>query len=246
MKNIKLIISYDGTSFFGWQKTKTGPSVEEELERALGRILRHEVRLEAASRTDRGVHARGQSVRFYSLREMEMRRLVRGLNAVLPKTIVVRSAEEMPEAFHPTLDAVGKQYDYDLCLGKAQVPIHRLYSWHIFHALNVQEMRRAVDLLIGKRDFSAFCNDEAKDPVCDLREIFISLCGERMRITLRADRFLYKMVRNLVGLLVYVGCGKMKSEWIPSLLASRDRARGAVTAPAQGLFLSEVFYDIKK
>lgn len=259
--NIKLVVSYDGTRFFGWQKTETGPSIEEELEKALKRILRHDVQLDAASRTDRGVHAEGQPVRFFSSREVNLHRLVRGLNAVLPVEISVRSAQLMPLDFHPTIHALGKEYHYHLCLGSAQIPMHRFYSWHVPLTLDFEKMEEAVQLLLGKRDFSAFSNapvvrrnpapeggvlQKEKDPTCDLQKIEFFQKEGRLIIALRADRFLYKMVRNLVGALIYIGCGKLDVGAIPSLLESRDRSKGAVTAPARGLFLSEVFYDFSK
>lgn len=249
MQNIKLIISYDGTGFFGWQKAAAGPTIEGELSKALERILGHEVELDAASRTDRGVHAEGQPVRFFSTLSdgaISLSRLIGGLNAVMPVAISVRSAEIMPDSFHPTLHATGKEYHYYLTLGEAQNPIWRLYSWHVFQKLNFAEMEKASNLLLGKKDFSALANEKARNPICNLQKISFSFVDGRFKIALCADRFLYKMARNLVGLLVAIGCGKFKKESIALLLASRDRTKGALTAPAHGLFLSEVFYDFPK
>jgi tRNA pseudouridine38-40 synthase len=124
--------------------------------------------------------------------------------------------------------------------------MHRFYSWHVPLKLDFEKMEEAVQLLLGKRDFSAFSNEKGKDPTCDLQKIEFFQKEGRLIIALRADRFLYKMVRNLVGALVYAGCGKLDVGAIPSLLESRDRSKGAVTAPARGLFLSEVFYDFSK
>jgi tRNA pseudouridine38-40 synthase len=181
---------------------------------------------------------------------VDLHRLVRGLNAVLPVEISVRSAQLMPLDFHPTIHALGKEYRYHLCLGSAQIPMHRFYSWHVPLKLDFEKMEEAVQLLLGKRDFSAFSNAPVvrRNPAHEggvLQIEFFQKEG-RLIIALRADRFLYKMVRNLVGALVYAGCGKLDVGAIPSLLESRDRSKGAVTAPARGLFLSEVFYDFSK
>ncbi len=234
----KLIISYDGTRYFGWQKTNVGPTIQEELQKAVAKITQETAVPEAASRTDRGVHAKGQVVHLSLQKEIALR----SLNAVLPSDIRVLELE--PAAFHATLDAVKKEYHYHLCLGAVQDPIHRLYSWHTRYPLDLEKMRRASKDLLGTHDFSAFANEPEENPHCSLESIQIEeLPGERLQIALIGNRFLYKMARNLSGTLVYIGCGKLPLDCIPSLLASRDRKAAGITAPAHGLVLQKVFYD---
>jgi tRNA pseudouridine38-40 synthase len=231
----KSIIAYDGTRYFGWQKTATGPSIQEELEKAILRITGEVAVPEAASRTDRGVHAEGQVIQFALQKMVEPQKLLKGLNAVLPADI--RVLELSPKEFHPTLDAIGKEYRYQICQVPVQDPTQRLYSWHIRHQLDFGKMERAIKDLIGTHDFSAFANEEEKNPICTIKSIVFD--GS---FWIRGDRFLYKMVRNLVGTLIYIGSGKLPEDSIPGILESKDRKKGGVTAPAHGLYLHQVFY----
>ncbi|HSX25559.1 MAG TPA: tRNA pseudouridine(38-40) synthase TruA [Chlamydiales bacterium] len=239
----KLIIAYDGTHYFGWQKTASGPSVQESLERALFQITGERFAVEAASRTDRGVHAEGQVVYLGSAKMEDPAKLQRALNGVLPFDIRVVAAFLTSDQFHPTLDASGKEYHYRLCLGPVQDPIHRLYSWHFRYPLEREKMEQAAKDFIGTFDFTAFANEEEKNSVCTLEKITLAeLPGHRLQISICGDRFLYKMARNIIGTLVYIGRGKMAVDCIPSLLVSRDRKAVGVTAPAHGLYLHKVFY----
>lgn len=233
--NYKLILAYDGSRYFGWQKTETGPSIQETLADVLKRLTQEEIVPEAASRTDRGVHAVGQTIHFQALKPVTLR----GLNALLPPDIRAVSLEGAPTDFHATLHACGKEYRYRLALGPVEDPFQRLYAWHVHVPLDVEKMSQAAGHLIGRHDFSAFANEPEENPICTLESI--ALQGQ-LEICLKGDRFLYRMARNLVGTLVYVGCGKIGAEEVPSILASRDRKRAGITAPAQGLRLQEVFY----
>ena len=141
MRNLKLTLSYEGTQYLGWQKTKMGPSIEETLEKALSQVLRHPVKLQAASRTDAGVHAAGQVINLFTSSPEDLFRLKKSFNGVLPRDISVLTLEEMPDAFHPTLDAQGKEYHYHICLGNVQLPFLRLVSWHFPYPLNIDEMQ---------------------------------------------------------------------------------------------------------
>ncbi len=234
----KAIIAYDGTRYFGWQKTVTGPSIQEELENAIRQITGELATPEAASRTDRGVHAEGQVIQFALQKQVEHQRLLRGLNAVLPTDI--RVLELAPQEFHPTLDAVGKEYRYRICQDPVQDPTLRLYSWHIPHGLDRAKMELAAKDLIGTYDFTAFANEGEKNPICTIESIEFDGI-----FRIRGDRFLYKMVRNLVGTLIYVGRTKLAADSIPAILASKDRKNAGITAPAHGLYLHQVFYQLK-
>lgn len=241
--NIKLILAYEGTHYLGWQKTAMGPSIEEELEKALAQILRHPMALQAASRTDAGVHAEGQVVNFFTEVEMPLEKLQKSLNGLLPKDISVLKIEFAEENFHPTLDSRGKEYHYSVCLGSTQLPFYRNFSWHFSYPVNLEEMKKAAKHLKGRHDFSAFTNERQEDNVREIFDIFIEPSVDRLKIRVSGNNFLYKMVRNIVGTLLYVGCGKLSSEEIPAILASRDRTRAGMTAPALGLVLKEVYYD---
>lgn len=246
MVNIKLIIAYFGASFVGWQKTKMGPSIEETLEKTLRQILQHEVRLQAASRTDAGVHAEGQVVNFITSKSLCLKSLQQSLNRMLPKEIAIISAEEMHEDFHPTLSCLKKEYWYQVCYGFLQMPFFRHTSWHFPYFLDLVQMKRAAEYFIGTHDFSTFCNERPlwdRDPVCRIEKIDILPQSEkRLHICMIGDHFLYKMARNIAGTLAYVGCGKVDAQQIPTILASKDRTLAGITAPAHGLILKRVFY----
>ncbi len=244
--NIKLVIAYSGTSYLGWQKTKMGPSVEEVLQRALSKILQQEIQLQAASRTDARVHAHAQVVNFFSLKAVDLNRLKFSLNCLLPQDIAILEAKEMPFDFHPTLDAAQKEYEYQICNSAIQAPFHRWTSWHFPYPLDLKQMRQAAQSLIGHHDFSSFCNERKewdRSPICHLQNIEITLLPmQRLSIELLGDHFLFRMARNLVGTLLYIGCGKLRPEQIPSILESKDRTCAGMTAPAHGLTLKQVIY----
>jgi tRNA pseudouridine38-40 synthase len=244
MKNVKFIIAYEGTAYSGWQKTETGPSVEGQLQGVLEQILQHPVKLQAASRTDAGVHAEGQVVNFFTEKEVVLDRLKKSCNGLLPADIRVLSAEEMSTTFHPTLDAKGKEYHYSVCFQETQLPFDRNFSWHFIKPVDVTLMREAATFFIGRHDFSALTNEKQADNVRELYKIAIEEEGiQKIKIRVIGNHFLYKMVRNIVGTLVYVGCGMLSLQEAKSLLERRDRTAAGMTAPAHGLKLKEVMYD---
>lgn len=242
-----MTLAYDGRCYLGWQVTKMGPSIEETLRLTLEKILQHPIILQAASRTDAGVHAEGQVVNFYSSKPCLDHRLHLSLNSLLPKDISILSIEKAPIAFHPTLDVIGKEYHYYFSLGQSQLPHHRYYAWHIPYSLNLIEMQQAYSHLIGTHDFRAFCNSKNSTSYTHFQRhidsIFLDVLADgRLRIAIRGHHFLYKMVRNIVGTLIYVGRGKFTSDDLRTILHSHQRSLAGVTAPAHGLFLYRVFY----
>lgn len=248
MKNIKLVIAYDGSAYLGWQKTPLGPSIEESLERILEQILQHPVTLQAASRTDAGVHAYGQVVNFFTNKDgLDLDRLRISLNKLLSPDIVVCEINEAEMAFHPTLDCKQKEYRYFLCLADVQLPEHRLYSWHCPRLQLLSEVRQAAKFFIGKQDFSSLCNARKQQHYESyVREVSAmdidELADNRLVVKIYGQNFLYKMVRNIVGTLVYVGMGKIAHSEIKNILSSRNRTQAGVTAPAHGLFLHKITY----
>lgn len=237
----KLTVSYDGTLYFGWQKTRSGPSIQGNLEAALCRLGEKASLPEAASRTDRGVHARGQIVAFSLSKEWEPDRLLAGLNALLPPDIRVAEAAKADPSFHPTLDAREKEYRYEVSLGSVYLPQNRLYAWHYPYPIDRKAMEEAARLLERSGDFSAFTTIRPKNPFCALRSVSFLWEGEDfLRIVLRGDRFLYRMARALAGTLLYVGSGKLSIQAVEPLFLEKKRAEAGMTAPAHGLFLQEV------
>ncbi len=248
MHNIKLIIAYDGKNYLGWQKTRMGPSIEAALQGVVEKIVQHSAPLQAASRTDAGVHAQGQVVNFLTSKiHLDLVKFRISLNSLLPKDIVILQAELMPLSFHPTLDCIGKEYRYFICFGHTQLPHHRFYSWHVPYSLNLEKMRQALPLLLGTHNFAAFCNVKKNAHYSDyIRELqlldLIELEEKRICFRIGGNHFLYKMVRNLVGTVVDIGRQKISLETLPTILQSEYRPQAGVTAPAHGLFLHHVFY----
>lgn len=246
--NIKLGLAYDGNAYLGWQKTSAGPSIENTLQTTLEQILQEKISLQAASRTDAGVHARGQVVNFHTHKlHLDLYLLKQALNRTLPSDIVILDIVEVPHEFHPTLSAKGKEYHYFICNDTVQLPQHRFYSWHYPYPLDLDKMCLAAQFLIGKHNFSAFCNTKNNEVYSSyVREItdiiIVPLPDKRLCIKVSGVNFLYKMVRNIVGTLLYVGSGKLTVEAIPVIVKSQNRTEAGITAPAHGLVLHQVFY----
>ncbi len=249
MHNIKLIVAYDGRSYLGWQKTRMGPSIEADLQRVIEQIVQHPAPLQAASRTDAGVHAQGQVVNFLTSKiHLNLDKFRISLNSLLPKDIVILQVMLMPASFHPTLDCTGKEYRYFICFGPSQLPHHRFYSWHVPYLLKTELIRQAIPQLIGTHNFAAFCNVKKNAHYSDyVRTVqlleLLEIEKHRLCFRIRGNHFLYKMVRNIVGTLIDIGREKIPCEDLIQILKSQDRPEAGVTAPAHGLFLHEVFYE---
>ncbi|GAB5412065.1 MAG: tRNA pseudouridine(38-40) synthase TruA [Chlamydiales bacterium] len=241
-QNIKLTLAYDGTPYFGWQKCANGPSVEDILERILKMVLQERIQLQAASRTDRGVHARGQVVNFFTEKTLEPFRLKGSLNSLLPPEIRILEAELAPKDFHPTTDALGKEYRYYVDLGPLQLPFDTTHAFHFPYPVDLNLMQQAIPYIACKRDFAAFTNarETREDTIRELTDIIIEQpTPNRLVFTIRGKSFLYKMVRNIVGTLLDIGRGKISAN---VLAKTPERKQLGLTVPANGLFLEEVFY----
>lgn len=241
---IKLILEYDGAPYHGWQIQPRLTTVQGTVENALRRLTGKPVRITGAGRTDAGVHAFGQVAHFAPPVLFDSTTWTRGLNALLPDDIAVRSAEEVPSSFHARFSAKKKTYAYFIYNHPRRSPLHRRTAWHVFQPLDLSKMRKASRLLIGRRDFTSLCAaaGEAEDRIVDLEKIDLRKEGDRIRITFQAPRFLQYMVRNLVGLLVEVGRGRRTASEVPEILEGRDRRLAGPTAPPQGLFLMRIDY----
>jgi tRNA pseudouridine38-40 synthase len=241
--NIKAILAYEGTDFFGWQKTKAYPTIEGALEQALFQILRFTPPLQAASRTDRGVHARGQVINFYLPEKKDLSRLCRQLNAVLPPSIRILSLEEVEVSFHPTLEAKAKEYSYFICCSSEQIPFYERFSWHVPAILDKERIKKSFFLFLGEHNFSALSVIPQASPFCKIETIELrELEGSRLCFFFKGDRFLYRMVRRLVGTLIAIGRNRLNIEDVALALKEGDRKGAGQTAPPHGLFLERVFY----
>ncbi len=246
MRHIRLVVEYDGSQLHGWQRQHNAPTVQQHLEEALGKLLTHDVQVTGASRTDAGVHARGQVASFRTERESAVHGVRRGLNSLLPVTIAVRDAAEVPEDFHPRFSATGKHYRYTLLTRNERSPRYRDRAWHHPEPLNVAAMQEAAAALIGEHDFSAFRASGCTAKTTMRRVDVITLtraAPHLLDIDIRGNAFLRQMVRIIVGTLTEVGTGKRKPAEVAEILASKDRTRAGITAPAHGLELIEVRYD---
>ena len=244
---IALGIEYDGSRFLGWQTQPGGGAVQDALEPALGTIAGAPASVTCAGRTDRGVHALGQVVHFDTGAVRPDAAWVGGVNALLPESVSVLWMRRVAEDFHARYAARSRTYRYVL-LNRPVRPALAARHAGWFHApLDVAAMREAAAHLVGEHDFSAFRSAEcqAKTPVRNLASLQIEQRGERIDFLLRANAFLHHMVRNIVGALVHVGKGAQRPLWVREVLDSRDRARGAPTFPAQGLYLESVLYEAR-
>jgi len=246
MRNIKLILEYDGTNYHGWQsQAGTGkPTIQDALELAIRKLTREEIKTYSSGRTDAGVHALGHVINFQTNSTLPSEAWSPALNHLLPEDIRVQSAEEVSADFHSRFSARGKIYRYRILNRRAPSALHRNYAWHVNMPLNLRRMRFAADKLIGEHDFSAFRSSgcTAKTTVRTLKALTVKKSGEFVEINLEADAFLMHMARNIVGTLVEVGIGKYTAEEVNIILESCDRRKGGRTAPACGLSLLKVFY----
>jgi len=251
MPTFKLTLAYDGTDFSGWQAQPGQRTVQGALREAWHEITDETVRMTATSRTDAGVHALGQIVGIESQTKLPPEQLLRGLNAKLPFDIVLRSVESVHQGFHATHDAVEKCYRYQLHNDRRRPLFDRHLVWHIPKPLDVEAMRRAGGLLVGKHDFASFQStgsprDSTVRTITAVEigqggaDVISSDCPARIWIEITGDGFLYNMVRNIVGTLLDVGAGRRPAEWISEVLAARNRQAAGQTAPPQGLMLMEV------
>lgn len=240
----RCVCAYDGTSFAGWQSQAGGTAIQDVIEARLAQIFKVPLRIHGSGRTDSGVHAHGQVFHFDAEWNHGTEKLLAAFRVGLPAAIQIKSVRPAPAEFHARFDATGKRYDYHMHLGDAD-PFTRPFCWTFFKPLDLAAMQAGADVLLGRHDFRALTalnGPEREDTVRDLRRLDVKRRGRKIQITAEADGFLYKMVRSLAGLLVAVGEGKLAVADVRRILHSRERTAAVQTAPAQGLFLTKVFY----
>lgn len=244
MRNIKITIEYDGTNYVGWQRQKNGISVEEKIETAIGKITEEEPRIIGASRTDAGVHAKGQTANFHTLSNIPALKFASAINSKLPCDIVILEAQEEAEDFHSRYSSIGKKYSYKILNRKQPIAYLRNYVEHCPYNLDFEAMKNASMAFLGKHDFAAFksTGGSAKTSVRTIGDIDLVRDGDLITLYIEGDGFLYNMVRIIAGTLMDVGRGKIPSGGIKDIIDSGDRNRAGKTAGARGLCLEKVYY----
>ncbi|MFH0989701.1 MAG: tRNA pseudouridine(38-40) synthase TruA [bacterium] len=244
MKNYKLTIEYDGTRYSGWQKQKNAPSIQSEIERCLAQIFQEKVNINGAGRTDAGVHARGQVANFKIERDIAIHALQQALNGLLPEDIAIVRIEGVEEQFHARHRAKARVYRYQLAL--RPIAIERHYYWYVGgYQLDESLMHQCASRIIGEHDFSSFCKigTSVQHFRCIIAESVWSRENKsKLVFTIKANRFLYGMVRALVGTMVEIGRGHRPFIEFEHILEAKDRGAAGMTAPANGLVLDSIIY----
>lgn len=241
---IALGLSYDGTSFFGWQTQPNVQTVQDTLEAALASFLAEPVTTICSGRTDTGVHALGQVVHLDTQASRSPESWVRGLNALLPGSVAVQWAIPVSETFHARFSATARTYIYVLRNDRVRSPFLKNKAGWEYRSLDLEAMRAGAKCLLGKNDFSSFRSSQcqASHPVRTMQHVGIDQQGPLLIFTFRANAFLHHMIRNIMGALVYVGLGRHEPDWIADLVALRDRRHAAPTYPSSGLYLAHAHY----
>lgn len=237
MHYYKILLSYDGSAYFGWQRSPEGPSIQSTLEASLSRMLSTRISIEGASRTDRGVHAKGQVAIFSLPFALSKQEFLTSIASHLPPDISIWDLSEVDPHFHPSLSALSKTYEYTLHPSAVPSPFTRATSWQIPPHLSLPLMKEIIPSLLSLTDFTPLsCNKNRiqRNPHCHLKSITLHREGPLVKIEITGNRFLYKMARCIAGTLTYVGLGK---------ISPNDSFSSKVTAPAHALCLKEIFYE---
>lgn len=245
--NYRITLQYDGTRYDGWQKQgNTANTIQGKLEAVLSCLAGQAVEVNGAGRTDAGVHALGQVANIHLPQALPPEEIRAYLNRYLPDDIAAVAVCSVGERFHARLNATGKWYRYTLRLGDVPDVFHRKYQYRVEEPLDIAAMERAAALLTGTHDYRSFCSNRRfkKSTVRTVDTIALLLRGNDLTLSFHGDGFLYHMVRILVGTLLEVGRGVRKPEEMPAILAAKGRAAAGATAPALGLTLVEVEYQV--
>ncbi len=251
LRNVKLVIGYDGTDFSGWQRQKNSRTIQGEIEHFLNRMTREDILLNGAGRTDAGVHAEGMVAHFHTASTISCDDFLHSLNSMLSGAIRIFSAEEVASSFHARFSAIGKKYQYDFYIGKIHPPRLRLHTLHVTATLDFNAIQQGLTIIAGTHDFSSFENSGSRDKsVCSGRgairtiheALLLQTSSELFSLQFTGDGFLRNMIRNLVGTLIQVGRGKTTPQEFAAILAAKDRNMAGPTAPAHGLWLKKVLY----
>ncbi len=242
--NYRLKLMYEGTRYAGWQRQPNATTVQGELEKALSVILREEITTFGVSRTDAGVHTMDYTANFHTESNPLPYQIIRGANALLPDDIRVTDFAPCSDTFHARFDSLKKTYLYRMDLSRHGNVFYKNFVWHLPYDLNITHMQKAAECFLGTHDFSGFMAQGGSSKTFDrtIYESQVTLEGDLLTYRITGDGFLYNMVRIISGTLAAVGKGKIKAEDIPDIIASKDRVRAGMTAPAKGLTLLRAYY----
>lgn len=245
MKRIKLTVAYDGTNYCGWQIQKNGITVEEVLNRTLSKFFHDDITVIGASRTDSGVHAKGNVAVFDAEVTMPPEKISYALNNLLPDDIRIQKSEEASPDFHPRYCDTRKTYEYRIYNAQFPDPMVRLYSHFVYYHLDEEKMQRAADYLVGEHDFKSFCTirGQSEETVRTIYSAGVTKEKDMITITVKGSGFLYNMVRIIAGTLMKVGMGVYPPEHVREILVARNRKAAGPTAPAKGLTLVQLEYE---
>jgi tRNA pseudouridine38-40 synthase len=248
MRNLKLVLAYDGAEFSGWQVQPDAATIQGTLASAIGRVSGENVLPQGSGRTDAGVHALAQVATFAIESPILAEKLVKALNDILPPSIRVLQATEAPPEFHARKSVRGKTYRYRIYRGAICPPFLARYVWHYPYPLDEDAMRQAAALVVGEHDFTSFAAvdpERGREEASNVRRVFASSWerhGDELVYTIRGSGFLHHMVRNLVGTFVLAGKGTLPPSDLARILGARNRSAAGPTAPASGLYLVSVEY----
>lgn len=242
MPRYKLTIEYDGTNFSGWQIQPDDVTIEGTLENAFSTVLQQEVDLIGQGRTDAGVHARGQVAHVDLPLNIDLAKVLNGVNKMVGEEIEVRDIELVPEDFHARFDAISRQYEYTIT--RRSIPTMHRYAWSLYQPVDEDKLRECASLLKGELDFDGFSkfNEDNRTTLCEIQYSEFEFNGEVIRYHIRANRFLRNMVRRLVGTMVHVAQGKKSVQEFREILENSALKQPTHTAPAKGLVLKKIFY----
>lgn len=238
-KRVRLTVAYDGTAYHGWQIQPGVITIESKLNECLSELLKEDIQVIGASRTDSGVHAMGNIAVFDTESRMPAEKISYALNQRLPEDIRIQQSEEVPSEWHPRHCESRKTYEYRIYRAEFPMPVKRLYALFTYHKLDVEKMKQAAGYLIGEHDFKSFCQvgAQVESTVRTIYSIEVLEEGRELIIRVCGGGFLYNMVRIIVGTLLEVGQGKRAPEELPAILEKKDRSAAGPTAPAHGLML---------
>jgi len=239
VRNLKLVVEFDGTRYAGWQYQPRHQTVQGEIESAIGKIFQTKVTAYGCGRTDAGVSARAYVTNLHIDSPLSVERLKLAFNHFLPEDILVTSVEEVKPGFHARHSALAKTYVYRIVRRKS--PLRRRHAWEFWFKLDVEKMRGAARLFEGVKDFRAFCQTRDQNGICHVRRVRVAASDDEVLVTVEGDRFLYKMVRRIVGALVAYGSGRLTQKDIRAALTGKP-SPPCQTAPAHGLLLDSVEY----
>jgi tRNA pseudouridine38-40 synthase len=240
-----MIIEYDGTDYSGWQRQKNGISVQQKIEEALEKLFIKKITIVGSGRTDKGVHAEGQVAHFDAETDLSEFKIKGSLNFFLPEDIKIREIKKVADDFHAQFDAKSKIYVFNTYISRVKSPLKSRYYVQIIPPLDIELMRESAKQIVGKHDFSSFSVKNGDTPSTTIRQISridIIEKGDTVIFEVEGPGFLYKMVRSIVGTLIWIGRGKLSPDCIEKMFSSGDRALGGKTLAANGLVLKKVIY----